>query len=108
MVLITGGAYQGKLAYAKAHFPQMELAADFHETVRTLAAEDKDVLAAVEAMLPRLKDKVVIFPDIFCGVVPTDPFIRRWREDCGRAMALLAKNAEQVIRVFCGIGSRIK
>lgn len=107
MILIIGGAYQGKLAFAKERFPHMGLVEGFHETVRTLTEQNADVQAAVEQMLPQMADKVVLCRDIFSGVVPMDPVVRRYREDCGRALALLSKNADQVFRVFCGIGTRI-
>ena len=42
------------------------------------------------------------------GIVPVDPEDRIYRELVGRAGQRLAKEAEQVHRVLCGIGVRIK
>ena len=46
--------------------------------------------------------------DISCGVIPTDEAMRKYRELVGRSLALLSKNADEVIRVFCGMGTKIK
>lgn len=53
-------------------------------------------------------DRVLICRDVSRGVVPADPLIRKYREENGRLMAYLAGEAEQVIRVFCGIGKKEK
>jgi adenosyl cobinamide kinase/adenosyl cobinamide phosphate guanylyltransferase len=55
-----------------------------------------------------LNDKVIISDDISSGVVPVDREMRQWREALGRSLAMLAEQADEVIRVFCGIASRIK
>lgn len=108
MILIIGGAYQGKREYALANYPELELVDDFQEQLREHSLNCRDTLSFTREQLPILKDKVLVFEDIFCGVVPMDTDQRRYREDCGRAMALLAANAQEVIRVFCGIGSKLK
>ena len=40
--------------------------------------------------------------------MPVDSFERKYRDVNGRVNCFLAENAEQVIRVICGIGKRIK
>ena len=42
------------------------------------------------------------------GIVPLDAFEREYREQTGRAEILLAKKADEVVRVICGIGQKIK
>lgn len=54
------------------------------------------------------KTLVVICDEVGCGVVPMDAFERAWREKVGRVCCYFAKEAAQVIRVVCGVGSRIK
>ena len=39
---------------------------------------------------------------------PLDAFEREYREQTGRAEILLAKKADEVVRVICGIGQKIK
>lgn len=52
--------------------------------------------------------KVVICDEIGSGIVPMHREEEQWREDVGRLCCQLAKCAECVDRVFCGIGQRIK
>ena len=41
-------------------------------------------------------------------LVSVDDFEREYREQTGRAEILLAKKADEVVRVICGIGQKIK
>lgn len=54
------------------------------------------------------QDTIVIADEIGNGIVPLDAFEREYREQTGRAEILLAKKADEVIRVICGIGQKIK
>lgn len=54
------------------------------------------------------KDTIVIADEIGNGIVPLDVFERVYREQTGRAEILLAKKADEVVRVICGIGQKIK
>ena len=124
MILVIGGAYQGKLDYAMEKYPGksifqceidnplLDLTADvinsLHLLVLAQIRDGKDPPEYLLGLLPQLKDKTLICDDISCGVVPIDPEMRRWRESVGRCLALLSKNADEVVRVFCGIGSRLK
>ena len=58
--------------------------------------------------IDQLRDKIIIVCDISQGIVPMEPGHRAWREACGRAMMYLAGEADEVYRVFCGLGQRIK
>ena len=51
---------------------------------------------------------IVIADEIGNGIVPLDAFEREYREQTGRAEILLAKKADEVVRVICGIGQKIK
>jgi adenosyl cobinamide kinase/adenosyl cobinamide phosphate guanylyltransferase len=120
MDLIIGGAYQGKLDYAKETFRlgnadlcvcSRETGADFSR--RCLDRFEEYVLWALRngaaGKLPPLRDDaVVICRDIFCGVVSTDAETRLWREEAGRTLAALAARADTVTRVFCGLPQRLK
>ncbi|MDD6154119.1 MAG: bifunctional adenosylcobinamide kinase/adenosylcobinamide-phosphate guanylyltransferase [Eubacteriales bacterium] len=126
MILITGGAYQGKLDYAK------EILGAGDEDVFTCGADDmridfdkkiidgvdQFVLACVRAgadpeaeaakVLPLLQDKVVTCTDISQGVVPMDKTERAWREGTGRFVTALGRHADKVVRMFCGIPEVVK
>ena len=124
MVLIIGGAYQGKLDYVLENYPgktvfqcdsenpEMDLSADvinsLHLIVLAQQREGTDTLLYLRERLTKLKDKIVICDDISCGVVPAVCETRQWRETTGRCLTFLSRNADEVVRIFCGIGSRIK
>jgi len=126
MVLIIGGAYQGKLDYAREHFPgapviqcgegltdlnlpeNSRIINAFHLFVLAQVRAGRDTPAYLEQHMETLRNKIIVCDDISCGVVPISPELRQWRESVGRSMGLLSRNAESVIRLFCGIASKIK
>lgn len=127
MILIFGGAYQGKLEYAKGHwdfgdddvfFCDEDMAIDLSKKVICglekfvyacvlEGVEAKDVLKSYDDEYP-LDEKIWIADDISQGVVPIDPDRRAWRESVGRTLLWLGKESEEVHRVFCGLGQRLK
>ena len=46
--------------------------------------------------------------EIGYGIVPMDLFQREYREKTGRICTELAERSEEVYRIICGIGMRIK
>jgi len=126
MVLIFGGAYQGKLDYALQRFELSREDVHFCKETDTTAPHgkkavceiDKWILALVradanvaEAMTQFMADNpdaIVICNDVSGGVVPIDATFRKWREEAGRAMGQLAQNSKEVVRLFCGIPTVIK
>ena len=126
MILIFGGAYQGKLAYAQNRFgltlndvyPCDEEDSRMPENKKIINEIDKWILALVKAgdditeSLERFinanPDAVVICNDISCGVVPMDVMLRKWREAMGRSMSELSYHSSEVLRLFCGIPTRLK
>jgi adenosyl cobinamide kinase/adenosyl cobinamide phosphate guanylyltransferase len=108
MKLVIGGAHQGKREYALEHYVGMEIMADFHLMVLEMIKNGVDPVLAVKSSLPDYANKVIICDDISCGVVPTDPIMRKWREDLGRVLAILSRESDEVVRLFCGIPTRLK
>jgi len=180
MVLVTGGAYQGKLDYAKKRYGVTDGWIDgrscdfsrittcrgihhFHEYVRRMAgAEEPDPaegsesqnaagqadrlepgvpaaaliilgerpgagqeciwdfrtadLTALEEqaeafafwLLRENPDLVIVTDELGCGIVPMEKRDRLWREMTGRICTCLAAKADEVTRVVCGIGTRLK
>ena len=123
MILIFGGAYQGKLNYAKANFnvdtiwdcsagavPNFE--ADFicgiEGYVMECAKSGEDPRKCFEENRDLWQDSVLVVTDTSQGVVPIDRTVREFREMNGRLLLWLAGEADRVIRVFCGIGKDMK
>ena len=126
MIVIFGGVYQGKLAYALDRFSlanddvyycdkndgampgSKKIVYEIDQWILALIKADIDVAESVGQFIEINKNAIVICNDISCGLVPVDPQMRQWREAVGRSLALLCRNANEVVRLFCGIATRIK
>ena len=120
MVLIIGGAYQGKLDFAKNTFGIAE--EDVHtctgaeidfskrciDRIEEFTYAHPDALSYFQAHREEWQNSILICRDIFCGVVPMGADLRAWRQDTGRLCQYLAGEAEQVSRIFCGLEQRLK
>ena len=126
MVLIFGGAYQGKLEYAQTRFRLLQddvivcteenivcpegkkIVYDVDRWILALIKEERNISEEVERFLSKNYESIVICNDISCGVVPIDPLLRKWREEVGRLLGLLAQQSAEVIRLYCGIPTILK
>ena len=115
MIFIVGGAYQGKLDYAKDHFTDgYQFINEFHKYVRGCMKQGGNPELEVKRLVNTARvsggeEKLIIISDeVGSGLVPLDAFEREYREVNGRVNCYLASEASQVIRVTAGIGSRIK
>lgn len=122
MILIVGGAYQGKENFARQLFPEVEwvdgktCALDeiflkkgilhLQAYIRRAMREEKDLSDLAEKILA--SSEVVVTDEIGYGIVPIDAFEREYREKTGRICTELAYGACKVYRVICGIGTVIK
>lgn len=107
MILIIGGLAAGKRAYARdvLGYPEEAFSAD--------PASDAPVLCDLQQLSGLTADdlahkEVILCNEVGCGLVPVDPAQRARREETGRLLIELARRAEKVIRVVCGIGTVIK
>jgi len=132
MHLIFGGAYQGKLDYAKERYQlkdqeiffcsagegQCPAGPNIDFTKKAVDRLEEFVLGCVrcgmeardylEANQKEWKDTVFICTDISSGIVPFEKELRAWREMVGRTLMYLGKEAEEVTRIFCGLPQKIK
>ena len=108
MKLYIGGAWQGQEALARQENPQAEIFPDFHLTVREALKSEPDICAYTERFCREHPAAVVTADEIGMGIVPVDADDRAWREAVGRALCVIADRSEQVTRVVCGIGVRVK
>ena len=123
--LIIGGAYQGKLNYAKKLYPHIQWADGEKDSFETLQhaegiyhfelyikrmLEDKnvDVEKIAETILGTATQRVLLCNEIGYGLVPVDTFERYYREQVGRVCSVIAEQADCVTRVVCGIGMSLK
>lgn len=61
-----------------------------------------------ESLFEACPGRILVTDEIGLGIVPLDPFEREYREETGRICCLLASESEQVWRVVCGLGQRLK
>lgn len=98
MILIIGGRGAGKREFAR----------------ETLGCDPKDTLPALHELdpLPPLEEllgyEAVICDEVGCGVVPLERADRERREAIGRLCCQLAKQAQAVYRLQCGLSMRLK
>ncbi|HJC41361.1 MAG TPA: bifunctional adenosylcobinamide kinase/adenosylcobinamide-phosphate guanylyltransferase [Candidatus Intestinimonas pullistercoris] len=116
MILLIGGAGQGKLAYAleKTGLGEADVARD------PVSARTRPIFAGLETwvrahpgaglgdLLEVNPDVVILCDEVGCGVVPVDPSERVWREEVGRLCCALAQKAGRVERIFCGLSMVLK
>lgn len=124
MELIIGGAFQGKLEYAKSLYPEirwiegetcscqeLEHGAGvnhFERYIRKMLRDNGDVSELAADLIKKNPDVVLISEEVGYGVVPVDAFERRYREAVGRVCTELAAFSKKVHRVVCGVGMVIK
>lgn len=137
MILIVGGAAQGKKAYAKklaktfgdgalgktkqsggwavaygeTDPPEWAFSArvilDFHGFLRRLPESDLEAEQFVDQVLKQ-NPLIITMNEVGCGIVPLDRWERDYRELVGRSGQRLAAAADQVYRMSCGIPTCIK
>ncbi|MGN0772425.1 MAG: bifunctional adenosylcobinamide kinase/adenosylcobinamide-phosphate guanylyltransferase [Candidatus Ventricola sp.] len=108
MKLYIGGAYQGQLELARADNPDALILADFHEDVRAAMQRGEDARAFAQDVVAAHPDAVIVANEVGAGVVPIEAQERAFREAVGRALCVIAQEAQQVTHVVCGIGVRLK
>lgn len=122
MIMITGGAFQGKTAFAKEHFSLKDediidcgscdpdaidgavCVRNYELAVKRLIERGTDPLNFTE----KLKCDIILINEIGSGIIPLEKSEREWREMTGRAGCIIAGRADEVYRLCCGIASRIK
>lgn len=151
MKLIIGGAYQGKLKYAKEAYGVSEGWIDgrtcsydeietcrgifnFHELVKRMLSADEagrtegdmktawpisfsgtdlsglemQAKAFAAALYRKNPDILIVSNELGYGIVPMEKGDRMWREAAGRICTSLAACSDEVVRVVCGLGMRLK
>lgn len=132
MKVVIGGCAQGKLDYVLQHgeresflifdgrLPGKEEIQEsraqkkivvinhFHQWMREIFLQGQNPEALLSDFMKDVPDAVVISDETGNGIVPADALERACREQTGRMLVKLAGHADEVVRVICGIGQRIK
>ena len=103
---------------ADSHYKKMLLETEcdvlilnhLHLWVRDLldGMEEEKIQTTILSWIKSNPDAIVICDELGNGIVPIKKQERIWREQTGRLMIELAKQAERVERILCGLGQRLK
>ena len=123
MILIFGGAYNGKIEFAKKKYDlkdediffcnddfldySRKIICGLHVFTKKCILNSVDSLKIIEDNIGLLKDKIIICDEIGSGIVPMEKEDRMWREENGRVLQYLCKNADEVYRVFFGLSEKL-
>ena len=108
MIFVTGPMYSGKEKCI------CELLGITHEEFLNVGVRDAErLLTDGDVVVSELADElakkeIVIASEIGSGVISTDPKENLYRERAGRLAQELAKRADVVVRVICGIPRVLK
>lgn len=126
-ILVIGGACQGKTEWVQKTFPKYKnisvetLLSDnregrlkgfvwlnkFHLNMKQWIMQDKEYQNELELIMKN-PSWLIVSDEIGNGIVPMDKRNRRWREETGRALCTIAREADEVYRIYCGIPTKIK
>lgn len=124
MILITGGAAQGKLKFVTENFrpnviingidcdfsmlKNVECMINYHLLIKRLMLENADTAAFTKKFCVKNQNAVIIMNEVGSGIIPMEKSEREWRENVGKCGCIIAERADTVIRMTCGIPTVIK
>ena len=129
MRLVVGGCGQGKLDWLRRHtgeaYGEAESVADgetcreeelyrcrvlcrFHCLVRRELLAGREPEQLIDRMVEKNPGIWIISDEIGSGIIPAERAEREYRERTGRLLCQLAARAQEVYRVVCGLGRKLK
>ncbi|MBE6050699.1 MAG: cobinamide kinase [Clostridium sp.] len=129
MKFVIGGEFQGKLEFAlnlvgAKEEEALDLAKESFEELKgkkiiynlnlfikkllTEGKEQEEIEDIISNIINENPEIIIVTTEIGYGIVPMDKFDRNYREVTGRICCGIAKKANKVYRVVCGIGNLIK
>ena len=126
MNLIIGGAFQGKLDYAREKYgfteediylceentPEIDFLKPcinhLEEFVLACVRAEVDPVQYLKKHWEDARQSTFICMDISSGVVPLGKEMRLWRNENGKVCQYLSREAASVTRIFCGLEQKLK
>lgn len=124
MIVVFGGAYQGKTDFVKEKFGlkdediffcgegeidfEKKAIAHIEKFVLERVEKGEEVFSYFEENKAKFADKIIISDDVCCGVVPLEKTLRLYRDNLGKQLQIFCREASEVYRVYCGLGERLK
>lgn len=107
MILYIGGFGEGKYSYVSSKYKDGVIVNKLNDKIKDWMKSGKDPYQMIEELLAS-EPQYIICDEIGNGIVPTDSFDREYRETVGRIVTMIAKKADEVYRLICGVEQRIK
>lgn len=107
MILVIGGKFQGKKAFARQNWEGQTILEDLQEMIRSRMNNREEMEAFCKQLLLD-PPAVITLDEVGCGIVPLEQEERSYRDLVGQIGQKLAARATEVYRVQCGIATRIK
>ncbi len=124
MIVVFGGAYQGKTDFVKKKFGikdeeiffcregdidfEKKAIAHIERFVLERIKNGEGVFSYFEENKAKFSDKIIISDDVCCGVVPIEKTLRLYRDNVGKQLQIFCREASEVYRVYCGLGEKLK
>lgn len=132
MELYLGGCFQGKLSYVTEKYQNLSvwegedlstnskelweqlgdlkspIINHFQNLIRSCLINHVHPMILTQEIVARYPDVIIICDEVGNGIVPIDPQESEYREQTGRVQIFLAKRAERVERIICGISQQLK
>jgi adenosyl cobinamide kinase/adenosyl cobinamide phosphate guanylyltransferase len=124
MILIFGGAYNGKLEFVKEKYRvsnediyfctnetlkfDKKVLCGLHIFTRYCVLNNISSLDLLQNNIENLKGRIIICDEVNSGIVPISKTDRAWREETGHALQFLTKNSSSVYRIFFGLQEELK
>ncbi|MDR5587983.1 MULTISPECIES: bifunctional adenosylcobinamide kinase/adenosylcobinamide-phosphate guanylyltransferase [Clostridium] len=124
MILIYGGAYNGKNEFVKKKYNlenkdlfycnnsnldfSYKVIMGLHMFIKDCVLKKIDTLEIIKENLDILQDKIIVCDEIGSGIVPLNREDRLWREECGKVLQFLSQNSNKVCRIFFGLEEVLK
>lgn len=124
MILVFGGAYNGKLKYVKEKYNinndeiffcndsnidySKKVICGLDRFIKEACMENMKPLDILKANISKLSDKIIICDEISSGIVPLEKSDRIWRDNTGTCLQYITESSTSVIRIFCGLEMVLK
>ncbi|MBR6801576.1 MAG: bifunctional adenosylcobinamide kinase/adenosylcobinamide-phosphate guanylyltransferase [Eubacteriaceae bacterium] len=125
MILVFGGAYQGKKEFVATKFGysledmyqctekdeidfSKPVITDLGSYVLGAIRRGENPLNFVLSNKAKFKDKIIVITDVGSGIVPISKEQRLFRDNIGKITQILSRESTEVYRLFCGIGEKLK
>ncbi len=126
MILIIGGAFQGKKEYALKNydissnemtsgetmsltdFSDIKCIYNFQILIKRLIENRISAIDITNSILEQNPAIVIIINEIGNGIIPLEKSERVWREQVGKVGCALAEKADEVVRITCGCALKLK